>query len=135
MVNKNSPKKAQSAVELMILLGFVIFFFIVFVGVIQGRTSDKTYEKKDIIIKDVVKTVQEEITLASQSTDGYYRNFKIPEKIINDEYDITIVNGLVYARTADQRHAVAVFILNVTGEINKTLNTITKQEGVVYLNV
>ena len=130
-----SNKKAQSAVELIIVMGFLIFFFIIFIGVIQGKIQEKTEEKKTIIIKDIVKTVQEEINLATKSSDGYKREFKIPEKIINDDYEISIFEGIVYANTLDQKHAIAVNVKNVTGNIsNEEINIITKQNGLVYLN-
>ena len=127
-------KKAQTAIELIIVMGFLIFFFIIFIGVIQGKMQEKTDEKKTIIIKDIVKTVQEEIDLAVKSTDGYERNFKLPEKIINNDYEINIFEGIVYANTTDGKHAIAVNIKNVTGSIQKGTNSITKQNGIVYLN-
>lgn len=128
-------KKAQAAVELIIVMGFLLFFFIIFIGVIQGKMQEKTEEKKTIIIKDIVKTIQEEIDLAVKSTDGYRREFRIPEKILNDDYEISIFEGIVYAKTTNQKHAIAVNIKNVTGNIsNEEVNIITKQNGIVYIN-
>ena len=49
-----SNKKAQTAVELITVMGFLIFFFIVFVGIIQSNIHEKNEEKKTIIIKDIV---------------------------------------------------------------------------------
>jgi len=128
-------KKAQTAIELIIVMGFLIFFFIIFTGVIQSKIQEKSEEKKTIIIKDIVKTVQEEIDLAVKSSDGYRREFKLPEKILNDDYDISIFEGIVYANTTNGKHAIAVNIKNVTGIIsNMNINIITKQNGIVYLN-
>jgi hypothetical protein len=127
-------KKAQTAIELIIIIGFLIFFFVIFIGVIQGKIQEKSEEKKTIIIKDIVKTVQEEIDLAIKSTDGYKREFRIPEQIINDDYEISIFEGIVYANTTNQKHAIAVNVKNVTGTISKGTNIITKQSGIVYLN-
>lgn len=129
-----SNKKAQTAVELIIIMGFLIFFFIIFTGIIQGKIQEKSEEKKTIVIKDIVKTVQEEIDLAAKSSNGYKREFKIPEKIINDDYEISVFEGIVYAKTTDGKHATAVNIKNVTGTISKGTNIITKQNGIVYLN-
>jgi len=127
-------KKAQATVELIIIMGFLIFFFIMFVGIIQEKMQEKSEEKKTIIIKDIVKTVQEEIDLAIKSTDGYKRQFKLPEKIIDNDYEISIFEGIVYAKTTNEKHAIAVNIKNVTGTISKGTNTIIKQNGIVYLN-
>jgi len=127
-------KKAQAAVELIIIMGFLVFFFIIFIGIIQDRMQEKSQEKKTIVIKDIVRTVQEEIDLAVKSSNGYRREFKIPEKIINNDYEISIFEGIVYAKTTDQKHAIAVNVKNVTGTITKGTNLITKQNGIVYLN-
>jgi len=96
--------------------------------------QEKSQEKKTIVIKDIVRTVQEEIDLAVKSSNGYRREFKIPEKIINNDYEISIFEGIVYAKTTDQKHAIAVNVKNVTGTITKGTNLITKQNGIVYLN-
>ena len=127
-------KKAQTAIELIIVMGFLIFFFIIFIGIVQDKIQEKSDEKKTIIIKDIVKTVQEEIDLATQSTDGYRREFKLPEKILNEEYEISNFEGIVYAKTTNEKFAIAVNIKNVTGNILKETNVITKQNGIVYLN-
>ena len=79
-------KKAQSSIELIILVGFLLFIFIVFVGQIQKNIGDKAIEKKNILIRDIVLNVQKEIILATESSNGYYREFKIPEKLINENY-------------------------------------------------
>jgi hypothetical protein len=127
-------KKAQTAIELIIVTGFLIFFFIIFIGAVQGKIQEKSDEKKTIIIKDAVKTVQEEIDLAIQSTDGYERQFRLPEKIINNDYEINLFDGIVYLNTTDGKHAITANIKNITGTISKGTNTITKQNGIVYLN-
>ena len=54
---------------------------------------------------------------------------------MNDDYEISIFEGIVYAKTTDEKYAIAVNVKNVTGTIsNKEINTITKQNGIVYLN-
>ena len=127
-------RKAQAAIELIIVMSFLIFFFIIFIGIIQDKIQEKAEEKETIIIKNTVKTVQEEIDLAVKSSDGYRREFKIPEKIINNDYEISIFEGIVYANTTNGKHAIAVNIKNVTGTITKGTNIITKQNGIIYLN-
>lgn len=130
MVNK----KAQSSIELIILVGFLLFIFIVFVGQIQKNIGDKAIEKKNILIRDIVLNVQKEIILATESSNGYYREFKIPEKLINEDYEIAIFNNFVYANTTNLKYAIAVDIPNAIGTVNKGINVIRKESGVVYVN-
>lgn len=127
-------KKAQSAIEFIIIVGFVLFFFIMFIGFMQSQALDKTYEKRNLILKNTLQSVQEEINLASTSVDGYYREFTLPQTILNLEYEINIIENIVYANTTNQKHAMALPIKNVTGTINPGTNIIEKENGTVYLN-
>ncbi|MFA5174471.1 MAG: hypothetical protein WC438_04795 [Candidatus Pacearchaeota archaeon] len=127
-------KKAQSSIEFMILVGVVIFFLVVFLGAIQGSMSDKLKEKQSIMVQDLASSVQDEINLASKSSDGYYRNFNIPEKINGRDYSIEILEEMVYVKTNDNKNALALPLASVTGNVVKGENIITKQNGEVVLN-
>jgi len=138
VINKNilsKSKRSQSAIEFLILTGFLLFSFTILFVAIQGNMSDKLKERQELAVKSVAIAVQDEINLASQSMDGYSRQFKIPEEINGREYEINITEGMVYLRTVDGRYALALPVQNVTGNLVKeTPNTITKEEGVVHLN-
>ncbi len=127
-------KRSQTAIEFVILVGFVLFFFAAFSLVIQGNMSDKLREKKTLAIKEIALTVQDEINLASESIDGYSRSFKLPENLNGQEYSININEGMVYIITTDKKYAMALPVANVTGNVNKGLNTIKKDNGKVMLN-
>ena len=131
---KNSSKLSQSAIEFLILTGFLLFSFTIFFVAVQGNMSDKLKEREELAVKSVVITVQDEINLASQSIDGYYRQFNIPKEINGKEYEINITEGMVYLRTTDGKYAIALPVQNVTGDVAKETNTIKKENGVVYLN-
>src|SRR3989344_4450064 len=99
-----NERHSQSAIEFMILVGFLLFSFTVFFVAIQWNMSDKLSERQALAVKNVAVTVQDEINLASQSSDGYYRQFKLPEEINGREYDIEIIGDIVYVRTVDGRY-------------------------------
>lgn len=128
-------KKAQSAIEFIMVIGMVIIIFSLFTFVFQSNLAKKTKEQRNLIVQDVASNVQDEIELAHASTDGYLREFEIPEKIINIDYTIQLVDRVIYIYTADNEHALALPVKNVTGQIQKGQNTITKQEGMVCVNV
>ena len=127
-------KKGQSAIEFLILVGAVLFIFVLFLGIFQKNIGEKTIEKINYALIELALTVQNEIALASESSDGYSRTFEIPTNILGSEYDINISSGSVYARTRDGKHALALPVQNVTGDMNKTSNTIKKINGIIYLN-
>jgi len=126
--------KAQSSAELIMLIGFVLFFFTVFFLVVQENVSDKIREKNNLAVKEIASIVQDEIALASESSDGYSRQFKLPEKIENQDYDINITEDMVYVKTQNDKYATSLPILAITGAIVKGDNKIKKESGEVKLN-
>ncbi|MCH7568389.1 MAG: hypothetical protein IIA87_03125 [Nanoarchaeota archaeon] len=127
-------RKAQSAIEFVILVGAVFFFFIIFLFAIQSNISDKIRENLNLAVQEIALTVQDEINLASESSDGYYRKFNIPEKVINLDYEINVTEGLVYVRTSNGKYAIVLPVADVSGEIQKGDNVIRKESGAVSLN-
>jgi len=78
-------KNAQGAVEFVVLFGFILFFFVLFFSVIQSNISEKDLEKQKIIAQNIVLDIQYEVNLATESSEGYYREFKIPENLLGKD--------------------------------------------------
>ena len=127
-------KRSQTAIEFLILIALILFFFTTFFLAIGENISDKSRENINKIINEVAITVQDEISLATESGDGYSRNFRIPFDINGLDYDISITDGYVYIKTDNTKDAIALHVFNVTGEIIKGDNYIKKESGIVYLN-
>ena len=105
-----------------------------FLFALQINSAEKTRENKNLAIKEIALTIQNEIDLASKSSDGYHREFSLPRSILGSNYEISVIEGLVYVRTTDGKYAIALPVSVVEGEIQKGNNLIRKIEGVVYLN-
>ncbi len=129
-------KRSQTAMEFVILIAFVLFFFTAFSLVIQRNMSDKLREKKNLAIKEIALTVQDEIALAQASSEGYFRTFKLPKNLNGQDYIIELNEGMVYIYTLDNKYAMALPIADVTvvNLIQKGFNNITKENGEVKLN-
>jgi hypothetical protein len=127
-------KKSQTAIEFVILVGFILFFFSIFFLFINERVSKKINEEQDMKVKDIAITVKDEINLALESTNGYNREFILPEKIGKKDYKINVTDGMVYVRTLDKTSAIALPIINITGEVRVGSNNITKKNNKIYLN-
>lgn len=124
--------KGQSAIEFMILAGFLLFTFILILGVVSDRTS-YTNKKRDIILgEDLVTKAQKEINLAARVLDGYSRNFSLPKKLGNKEYNITIMGKEIIVSTEKQDFWRV--IPSVVGNLTKGTNKINKTNGSIYLN-
>ncbi len=127
-------REGQSSIEFMIIVAAVLFFFSSFVFFLQVNISDEVMQERQQVMMNIARAVQEEILLALSASDGYERTFFLPERAINLEYNISFVANSVYLQTLDGKHALALPVANITGDINVGSNTIRKVNGSVYLN-
>lgn len=129
---KNKRKRGQSAIEFVIIFGFVLFSFVVFFAIIQNNQAEKNKEKERIIVQNVALDVQDEINLAAESSDGYSREFKTPLNILGKDYEINITDNFIQVKMGV--HVITYKVFQVTGLIQKGPNIIKKENGTVYLN-
>ena len=134
--NLNNFKRGQSGIELIILVGFFAFFFLIFMLVIHQNTSDKRWENRNLLTQEVALQIQQEIALAAESLSGYSRQFDLPLKISGVSYSADIIdNTVIYVHTDDGFHALSLPVFNVTGSvIVGGTNRIRNSDGTVYLN-
>ncbi|RMD45899.1 hypothetical protein D6829_00935 [Candidatus Pacearchaeota archaeon] len=127
-------KNGQAGIEFIILIGFLIFAFAVFFLVINNNLSDKIERRVVLELIEIARTVRDEIALAKDSSDGYYREFFLPKTIYSGEYRIWINETIVFAETLDKEHIVSFPVQNVTGQPIIGKNTIKRVGGEVILN-
>jgi len=127
-----NKKKGQGAIELVVLLGGILFFFLVIFAIIQENILKKNEEKDFLVLQNVALSVREEINLASESSEGYFREFSIPLDILGRDYEISLVENLINISMGNKVFYYTVS--NVTGVLKKGANNITKKNGKTYLN-
>lgn len=130
----HSSRRGQVAIEFLIVVSALAFFVSLFLLAIQNSQQDKTYQHQNIQLKEIALTVQNEINLALESSDGYLRQFEIPATSRGQEYDIIIDLGIIYIKTTNNKHALTLPIPEIIGNINKTQNKIEKIDGEIHLN-
>ena len=126
--------KAQTGIEFFILVIATAIIFSLLLGVLQVTLSEKTREKNDLRFKETALTIQNEINLAADASDGYKREFYIPQEVIGRAYEISIIDSFLYLRTLDEQHSIALEVPYVVGNITKGTNIIRKVDGQVFLN-
>jgi hypothetical protein len=124
--------KSQTGMEFLIIAGTVLFFFTLFFVAIHTTTEERNEERENLVIKNLALSIQDEINLATEASDGYVRTFKVPELILGKNYDVEIVDNHINIKT--NRNALSLRINDVIGQIQKGENIIKKQNGTVYLN-
>ena len=124
--------KAQAAMEFMILVGVLLLIFAMMMAVVSSKTTYIARKKESMAGEDIVIKVQKEINLAARVLDGYHREFTIPEKIGNKDYDISIIGNEVILSLEGQDFWRV--IPSVVGNVTKGNNRINKTNDVIYLN-
>ena len=110
----------------------MLFFFTLIFIAIQNNIEDKNKEKEELVIKSLALSIQNEVSLARSSSNGYIRNFSIPENINGKEYNLAIINSRIYINTSNI--ALSLIAGDVNGTVKKGENEIRKENEKVYLN-
>ena len=139
-------KKAQSSIEVALLVGFMFLVFNVFLLVIAQRMVDVQDQKDQALIGDMSSVIESEIVLAAGVEDGYSRTFEIPQTLKGINYSVKLINStymktnyselvLKYVDFTKTYETVKKLPKNVDGVINKGKNKIVKKAGIICLNV
>ena len=125
-------RRSQGAIEFMIIFGAMIFFFIMFFAIIQDNVNEKNREKLTIVAQNVALDLHDEINLAFEASNGYSREFALPENILGEYYEVNISAGRVYLTM--EGYSVSYKSHDIIGTIIKGINFIKKENGVVYVD-
>jgi len=127
-------KKGQSAIELVIVIGAVMLFFVTFLGVLGQNISEKTQQKRVEAVQELASLVQNEIAIAAGASEGYQRTFNVPNLILGRDYTISVEDSFLFLKTTDEKIALGLPVQNLTGSIQKGDNTIKKLNNQILLN-
>ena len=130
-------KKAQSASEFLTITIAVVFFMTLFFVAVYNNIYERNKEKEDILVREIALSVQNEIDLAYQSMDGYYREFRLSSNVYGKEYTQLSIEGTQdkYVVVSTSRSYASYEVKDVTASgINPGVNVIRKENGVVLLN-
>ena len=125
-------KTAQGAIEFVIVFAAILFFFVAFFSIIQINIEKKNLEKEKIIVQNIALDIQYEIDLAAESSEGYSREFKIPEQILGKDYQINLSSNRIYVSL--DKIGISYKVSEVNGSIKKGINIIKNQNETVFLN-
>lgn len=126
--------KGQSAIEFVIIIMAVLFLFVGLLYFIQGKIADSQNQAVSVAVNEIALTVQDEVNLAHNSANGYSRSFFLPLNLNGLDYTVQILEDSVYVSTQDGKHAVALPISEVTGNIFLGNNLIYRINNTIFLN-
>lgn len=145
--HRGAMKRGQSAIEVILLVGFMFLVFTVLTVAIIERMIDASEENNRQIIADLAAVIGQEITIAAGVEDGYARVFEVPRTLVGMEYELYLIPGrlkgqnlsselvLKYSMPEARPYETVVRLPhNIDGVLLKGKNLIIKEHGIVYLN-
>ncbi len=133
-------KRAQTAMEFVILLSFMMLVFVAFFIIVQQRLISIGQEHNDKGADDALAIVLNEITLAESVSDGYYREFVMPSSINGLRYNITILTGpgstpeIVVSYSGKEKvYFLQQNYINESSSLALGTNSIAKFNGTIYI--
>ena len=127
-------KKAQSAVELVVMFCMLSLIFTVFVTNIIYKNANLKIQKVNQNSRYISDWVSSELNNVYIQGYGYSRNFTLPVDIISYNYSIRIVDHMVLVFVANNNTYLRKTIPeNISGELKKGLNCVTNKNGVIYV--
>ena len=132
-MSASTAHRAQVAVEFTVFMGLAILMLVGFASLIAERAISAAKDQDIERLRTVVQAVKSEILLASAVSDGYRRQFTLPDRLEGvKNYTITVQNRTIIGRFDDTE--VSVRAVTTEGDVVKGTNTIRKAGGVVCLN-
>ena len=126
-------RKAQGSLEFVSIASFMFIVFISTFVTIEGRMSgvskDKLYKNMD----ELSRMVDTEIRMAYSAPGDYEREFTLPNSLGNLNYSIKITDKAEISITSEGLDYVFFLDYNVSGDISKGENKITKKDGVINI--
>lgn len=131
-------RKAQIAIEFLLLTSFALFFFFIILIVLSNISSDNQKHRIQTSIEDLGTSVKNEIITASEMENGYNRNLYLPSKIEGQEYNITLNNEsnkssylIIRSGLIEQYFDIP----KISGTIASGNNIISKQESLIVTHI
>lgn len=131
-------RKAQIAIEFMLLVAVGLFFFLIIVASVVNLATGKQSERFYYDLQDFGKAIQRELILATELEDGYHRNIKLPYTAPNGKpytiYTNNTPSGKMYLFIEfEEAKTIEFEIPTINGTIRKGTNTIYRERGEVYV--
>lgn len=137
--------KAQTAIESVIVFAFMTFAVTVFMVVATNRMVEIQEQKDKNLIDDLSFVIESEISLAANSHNGYSRSFNTPTTLSGVNYEVVLLNSTLlktnyselvvsFVNHSIDYEKVTLLPKNVSGNINKGQNNITKLNEDVCIN-
>ena len=127
-------KKSQSATEFIVLTSFMMLVILSFVALTSSRLLESSQENNQKTAEDIAAVVYNEVESAKTLHEGFSRVFELPERVNGATYVISIVDSRELIVSYQDTEFVKFLPPNVSGNVSRGPNEISKSKGVIYLS-
>ncbi len=124
--------KAQIIIEFSIMFAALAMLSLIVLQLISLKTDELKSESDMATLEGYGRSIQNEIMMAYNSKPGYQRNFSVPDKINDRDYNISLSNN--YLILTQGSRTVFFALPDVQGSIKKGYNLIKNEKGRVEVN-
>jgi len=125
--------KSQSATEFIILASFMLLVIVGFFAVASSKVLEVKEGGNRQVAEDIADFAYREIETAKSVADGYTRTFVMPQTVNGINYTITIIDNRELAVNYLGYEYLKFLPANVTGNLIKGSNKISKVNGVIFI--
>ena len=127
-------KKAQSAVELVVMFCMLSLIFTVFVTNIIYKNANLKIQKVNQNSRYIADWVSSELNNVYVQGGGYSKNFTLPMDIIGYNYYVNVTDNMVFVFVTNNNTYMRKTIPeNVSGYLKQGLNCMTNKNGIIYV--
>ena len=126
--------KSQSSMEFIVLATFMLMVIVGFFGVTSSKVLEAREDINRKIAEDIADFAYREIEIATSVNDGYKKSFSMPQNVNGVNYSIKIVDNIELTVIYLDYEHVRFLPSNVTGNITKGLNTISRNNSIIHIN-
>ncbi len=119
-------RKAQSALEFIILAAFMLGVFLLFFAGLSSQIVDVQVQRDEEVVVDLSTTVVNELMLARNSLSGYQRSFFLPQTIGRENYTLTVLNQSELIIRYKENNYVTTLPFAINGSVYKGENIVYK---------
>ena len=130
---KTNPK-SQSAMEFVLLATFMLMVMLGFFAVTSSRFLEAKEEGNKKVAEDIANFAYREIEIAKSVNDGYIRAFSMPQTVNGVNYTLSVIDNKEIVVDYLGYEYVKFLPANVTGNVVKGSNRVTKSKGIVFVN-
>lgn len=135
--NKNQyhkqPKKAQFAMEFILLIGFMLMISVGFFAIVNYKMVEEEEKGKQQAVENIASLIDNEVKLAKSVNDGYKKTFNLPKKIDGNDYGVRIIGNRELIVNTSVYEYILFLPENVIGNVSTGLNEIKKIDNIVQL--